>query len=276
MNIKRITTGLLIGTFWLLLLFSGNYQLFWSVFVALGIFALHEFFAITIPEYRKTDRLAGVIFGLFPLVAAYAGNPDTVAAALFLALFSLIAYSLSRCARLNTPENEQAAFKLLLRLGFGIFYIGFCCSHFTLILAQPLGVKWLFFLTAVTVASDSGAYYAGRHFGRHKLCPAISPGKTIEGFIGGLVLVLIVTITIAHVYFTEVSTLALAILALIMSCIGVMGDLTESLIKRTMGIKDSGQILPGHGGILDRVDSLLLSTPVLFYVIHYHLVIPKI
>lgn len=273
MNTKRIITGVLIGLFWLLLLFSGKFWLFWLVFVALGIYALREFFRMTIPEHRRFDRAAGILFGLFPLGAAYLGRPDTVAAALFLALFFLIAYTLTRVADLDGTENDKAAFNLLMRLGFGIFYVGFCCSHFTLILAKPLGVKWLFLLTAITVASDSGAYYSGKLMGRHKLCPAISPGKTVEGLLGGMILAVLVTILISRTYFTEIPVLQLAILAIILSGIGVMGDLTESLIKRTMGVKDSGRVLPGHGGVLDRVDSLLLTTPVLFYIIHYRILI---
>lgn len=123
----------------------------------------------------------------------------------------------------------------------------------------PNGANWLLFSLLICWAADIGAYFAGRAFGRHKLAPAVSPGKTREGAIGGLLLSLLVCagLLIAAGEFSFVWILVLLVLV----GISILGDLFESLLKRATGIKDSGQLLPGHGGVLDRVDSILAVAP---------------
>lgn len=131
--------------------------------------------------------------------------------------------------------------------------------------AMDDGVYKLLFLLFLVFAADTGAYLAGRNLGRHKLAPGISPGKTVEGAIGGLLLCAAWALT-AGVYAFSVSgsTLGgLLVLSLVVALASIVGDLTESMFKRMAGIKDSGTILPGHGGILDRVDSILAAAPVM-------------
>lgn len=121
------------------------------------------------------------------------------------------------------------------------------------------GPQWLVFLLALVWAADIGAYFAGRAFGRHKLAPQVSPGKTWEGLAGGLVLALLVGAAGAWWFVQPLpNLLALVILVTLAS---VVGDLTESLFKRRAGVKDSSSLLPGHGGVLDRLDSLLAAAP---------------
>ncbi|HUP92072.1 MAG TPA: phosphatidate cytidylyltransferase [Solimonas sp.] len=125
-------------------------------------------------------------------------------------------------------------------------------------------LRLLYFLFIV-FAADTGAYLAGRNFGRHKLAPNISPGKTVEGALGGLMLVAAWALT-AGVYVFEVHGWGIGVLlglSLVVGVVSVVGDLTESMFKRMAGLKDSGNILPGHGGILDRVDSILAAAPVM-------------
>ena len=260
----------MIGGTWLWLLFSGIYWLFWLIFLLIGGLALKEYFTIILPGHRKTDKATGIILGLFPLAAAFEGKPEYVTAALFLSLFFLIVYTLGRYQSLSQARGDcGGAFDLMLRIGFGIFYVGLSFSHFTLLLTLNHGVQWLLLLTAITVASDSCAYYGGMLLGRHKLAPAISPGKTIEGLIAGTVGAIIAAVLVSIPWLSFVSPLKMALLTLVLSSVGVMGDLTESMIKRTMGVKDSGNILPGHGGVLDRMDSLMIATPLLFYLLHF-------
>ncbi|HEY0975219.1 MAG TPA: phosphatidate cytidylyltransferase [Solimonas sp.] len=132
--------------------------------------------------------------------------------------------------------------------------------------AMADGVYRLLFLLFLVFAADTGAYLAGRNFGRHKLAPGISPGKTVEGAVGGLLLCAAWTLT-AGVYAFSVTNsgalLWLLALSLVVAVVSIVGDLTESMFKRVAGIKDSGTILPGHGGILDRVDSILAAAPVM-------------
>lgn len=265
---QRIITGIIIGGLWLLLLISDQFWLFWMVSVLLGAFSIREYMHMTLPNRARRDKTAGIIFGTMPIVAAYDGRPETVALTLFIALFFLLAHTLGRYPSLVEKEGPESGFILMLRLGFAIFYIGFSLAHFSLIYAKPMGKYWLILLTAITVASDSFAYYTGRRFGRTKLCPAISPGKTVEGFFGGILGAVMVSSAMSLVVFPQINLFKICFITIIIVCLSVMGDLTESVIKRTMGVKDSGHILPGHGGVLDRVDSLIIATPVLFYLIH--------
>ncbi|MBU0480676.1 MAG: phosphatidate cytidylyltransferase [Proteobacteria bacterium] len=269
MTRTRIITGVIIGIGWLALLLYGPFWFFWLVFVGLGAMALNEYYVMTLAKFSRHDRITGILLGLFPLLAAYEGNSETVSAALFIALFFLIVYALSRYTTLNDVNSQMNGFVLMQRLGFGIFYVGFSFSHFTLLLTVPKGTHWLFLLTIITVFSDSAAYFSGKYLGRHKLAPAISPGKTIEGLIGGLLGSITAAIIVCILLFPGFSIVKMSVLTIFLTFVGIMGDLTESVIKRTMGVKDSGNILPGHGGVLDRLDSLMIATPVLFYMIHF-------
>lgn len=131
--------------------------------------------------------------------------------------------------------------------------------------AMPNGVLRLIYLFFLIFAADTGAYFAGRAFGKHKLAPNVSPGKTIEGAVGGVLLCGVWALVGGHYIFqTEGNALlALCGLSLVVAAFSIVGDLTESMFKRIAGIKDSGNILPGHGGILDRVDSILSAAPVM-------------
>jgi len=117
-------------------------------------------------------------------------------------------------------------------------------------------------LFGVTVVSDSAQYFVGRAFGRHTLAPVISPKKTIEGAIGGAVFGAIAGVALAQVWLPTVSPVAAGLVSLAMAIAGMAGDLFESALKRRAGLKDSGQLIPGHGGILDRIDSWLFAAPV--------------
>ena len=128
---------------------------------------------------------------------------------------------------------------------------------------QPYGHRWLFVALAIVWAADSGAYFAGRHYGRRKLAPRISPNKTVEGLAGGLVCGLAVALAFAPLAGATLAQLpAVALVALVAVGFSVVGDLFESLLKRHVGAKDSGDLIPGHGGILDRIDGVVAALPV--------------
>jgi phosphatidate cytidylyltransferase len=154
--------------------------------------------------------------------------------------------------------DPKVAVGRLLASAFGVFYVGGLLTALPLLQRDlPQGPLWVTVTIAVTFANDTGAYFTGRALGRHKLAPAISPGKTVEGAIGGLVggtgMMLL-----ARATFFPMLTLADALaIGVASGVLGPSGDLLESLLKRAAGAKDSGRLIPGHGGVLDRIDALL-------------------
>jgi phosphatidate cytidylyltransferase len=129
------------------------------------------------------------------------------------------------------------------------------------------GREAVFLLLATVVASDSAQYYAGRTFGRHPLAPARSPKKTIEGALGGLVVAPLVLMTLGRLWAPDVAVPLLGLVGVLVVVAGITGDLFESMIKRAAAMKDSGTLIPGHGGVLDRIDALLFTVPVLYWVL---------
>jgi phosphatidate cytidylyltransferase len=129
-----------------------------------------------------------------------------------------------------------------------------------LVLAEPLGRYLLFFLIVLTAAADVGAFFGGRRFGRHKLAPLVSPGKTWEGFAAGMFAAALVAVVSARLWSAALP--AWLAVCLLVAMVSVVGDLTESMFKRRAGLKDSGSLLPGHGGVLDRIDSVAAATPI--------------
>jgi phosphatidate cytidylyltransferase len=150
----------------------------------------------------------------------------------------------------------------------GLLYLGWLGSHFFRLRALPdMAWQWTG-LTVITIwIADSFAYVIGRRFGRHKLSPRLSPNKTVEGYVGGIVGGIISACVLA--YLLNVNVVLAMGLALIISSIAPMGDLAISLLKRSAGVKDSGNLLPGHGGALDRTDSLVWSVALAFYFLSY-------
>ena len=163
----------------------------------------------------------------------------------------------------------------------GILYVGWLLSY--LVALRGLddartvlddGRNWVFFALFITFASDTTAFFAGRALGRHHLAPHISPGKTREGAIGGILGAIIVSLfftlptlfTLPNpLYLEHVSYWQAILLGLLVSILGQLGDLVESLFKRNMGVKDSGRLIPGHGGVLDRIDSIVFAGVVVYY-----------
>jgi phosphatidate cytidylyltransferase len=155
----------------------------------------------------------------------------------------------------------------LLASGFSTFYISLCCGFIVLLRDLPDGGSWLLILTAITAGSDTGAFYAGRAFGKRKLCPPVSPKKTVNGAMGGVLAAVTAAVLLGCFLLPEVNCFKIALAAVLLTAAGIVGDLTESVIKRGTGCKDSGTMLGGHGGLLDRADSLLFAAPMLHLLI---------
>jgi len=131
------------------------------------------------------------------------------------------------------------------------------------------GRYWVLFLLAVIMMGDSAAYYVGSAMGKRRLAPTVSPNKTVEGFFGGIVGSIVAALIVSRLLLSEVSWIQAAVLGSILSLLGVAGDLFESLLKRSVGVKDTSKLIPGHGGVLDRLDSLYFSAPALFLYLQF-------
>jgi len=163
---------------------------------------------------------------------------------------------------------------------FGIMYVGWLGSHLVLLRQLPaslgmddaIGARLVFFAALLTWATDTGAYVFGVALGRHKLIPRISPSKTVEGAVGGLVAAGLAGWLCARGLTPFLTPLAATVTGVLVGLMAQLGDLVESMIKRDVGIKDSAELIPGHGGILDRFDSLLFTVPVLYYYFRFFIV----
>jgi phosphatidate cytidylyltransferase len=150
-------------------------------------------------------------------------------------------------------------------------YIAVLACHFILLREAPNGRDWVFFGVLTVWIADTGAYAVGRSFGSraHKLAPAISPGKTIEGALGGAVAGFIAVVVLEIAFGLDLRLVDVIALGLILPQAALIGDLAESALKRSMGVKDSSDLFPGHGGVADRLDSLLFAAPILFYYLRF-------
>jgi phosphatidate cytidylyltransferase len=271
-KMKRVVTAVVLIPVVLLLIFWAPLWLLVLTAALVAELALWEYLALADAMGAKTPRIA-VSIAVVLLFACIFRRPDFLGpllGALSLALFALCAF--------RSPMNRvlpDAAYSV-----FGMLYIGVPLTTLPLLSEQENGPSLLLFLFFVVWAGDIAALYVGRAFGRRKLAPAISPGKTWEGAIasvGGSVLVASLLLELAAALsrgnFGRLSSLlsfpgsiiGWLGLAVMLNVAAQVGDLVESAIKRGAGVKDSGSILPGHGGVLDRIDALLVASPVLWY-----------
>jgi phosphatidate cytidylyltransferase len=146
-------------------------------------------------------------------------------------------------------------------------YIPFLLSHLLVLFKLPSGRRWVFFILFVIFAGDTGAYYVGHRWGKRKLWPSISPGKTVAGAVGGLFSSLLIALIAGKLLFTSrgFGVDFILVLAFALALVGQVGDLMESMLKRLSQVKDASGLLPGHGGILDRLDSLIFAFPLTYY-----------
>lgn len=179
------------------------------------------------------------------------------------AILGLASISLWIIALFREDDNEKGM-QFAIRSTFGIIYIPLLLSTFVLLRSLEDGLAWIFLVFLITWSADTGAYFAGRFLGKNKLFPRVSPKKTIEGVIGGIVLSIVVSIWFMGKWLEDVSIIHAVILGIGLAIFSVIGDLVESMIKRATGVKDSGNLMPGHGGIVDRLDSLLFTFPLTY------------
>ena len=257
---NRVIPGLIMAVTWLLLAFGPSLVL-GCLLLALTCIGLDEYFRMVAPTWSRTLRGYGTVCAALPVAAALSGQTRLVLCGLFASLVLLAFLAMARYGTEGSDEN------IVQFLGVGclaVLYVGLCSAFLVLLTFAPHKSLWLVLLVAITAGSDTGAYYVGRTWGKRKVFPLISPKKTQEGVLGGL-LCGVAAAVLVHTLFGGPLALGLLVLvATVLVLVGIAGDLTESLLKRACGVKDSGTLLAGHGGILDRVDSLLLTAPALY------------
>ncbi|MDU9049239.1 MAG: phosphatidate cytidylyltransferase [Candidatus Electrothrix sp. Rat3] len=254
---QRLLPGIFMVVLWILLLSAPPFM-FWCALTIGTAIALYEFFRMIDKTPGTGIFILSLLACLIPVLTAADGSPSEVLIGSYLALLGLVMLTIFCYTRFTDP------LAFLMQSGFAVFYIGICSSFLVLLRFLPAGNVWLLLLAAITAGSDTGAYYSGRAFGKKKLCPSISPAKTMNGAIGGILTAMFAAMLIGAFLLPEVGILRLALAAALLALVGIAGDLAESIIKRGTGIKDSGTLLGGHGGLLDRIDSLLLTAPLLY------------
>jgi phosphatidate cytidylyltransferase len=275
MLLKRILSAAVgIPVIVVLILIGGvAYALAVAIILVLGSL---EFYAATDPEtsatsavYPRLRRAAPTLFGQrMPAFAGCGGVVLLVAAAydgldeLTGALAGLIAGIFLILILRHDAQNGLSDWLWIVG---GLAYVGFLGAHLVLLRDLDDGRDWVFVAVFSTFVADTAAYFVGRALGRRQIAPAVSPGKTVEGGIAGVVAGFSAVFVIVWVTSLDVDELKLVPLALLLPAVAVVGDLGESLIKRGAGVKDTSDLVPGHGGFLDRLDSVLFTTPLVYY-----------
>jgi phosphatidate cytidylyltransferase len=247
---QRIATAVVLAAGLLLVLFALP---LWLSALLLGLLlAIGAWEWSALARLQRTGTRAGFVFltVLAGLAAAAAGEK----ALGWLLLADVSAWLLGLFWMLRYPVPVPPWFSLAC--GLVVLSIGWALIVHLL---GDWGALWALFVFGIVAAADVGAFFAGRRFGRRKLAPTVSPGKTWEGVVGGLLLVSIVASGGAQILGVPIRAAVLAAIAV--AAFSILGDLTVSMLKRSAGLKDSGQIFPGHGGVLDRIDSLLAALP---------------
>lgn len=258
---QRIITAVVALAIFIPILILGG---FWIDLAAcvLAVVAMSEIFIMRKKIIVSLDFLLaalGVLAVTVPdswlrWLPAYLSRLDVIYAVVVLLLLSTVA------SKNRTTYDDVAVTALSL------FYIGTGFHYFVMLRNDPNGgLDTLLFAMLIVWLTDSGAYFCGRAFGKHKLWPAISPNKTWEGSLGGNATALIFAAIYLHFFPQAYPFWPMMGIALVLSVVGSLGDLIESALKRYYGVKDSGRILPGHGGILDRFDSMLLVMPMIHF-----------
>lgn len=240
------------------IIWYGDIFLFAALVLLVGL-GLKEFFNITSNMGLPAEKSFSYFSSLLLLITFYFAPSHIMftITLIFLGVLTLMV--------LNYP---QLSFKAVGSALVGVFYIAFLFGFMLLIRQLPSGEILLIFLFLLNWSSDTFAYFVGRALGRKKLAPKVSPNKTVEGSLGGILGTIVVALLIGN-WLLDISNVDLIAIGTLVSIFGQLGDLTESALKRMGKVKDSGKLIPGHGGVLDRFDSILFTAPLLYFYFIY-------
>jgi phosphatidate cytidylyltransferase len=257
--LRRFATALIIiPPLGLLIIFGPSYALYIMVSVT-AILGLYEFYTMTLPEGGTGGKITGIALGII-LCSLFQWAPYE-AIILFLGAVMVVLF-------LGYAFSSEELSLLPNRIGIvflGIIYIPFLLSHVSLINKLPHGIFWVLLLLSTVWVGDTFALLIGSWWGRHKLSPQISPHKTVEGFFACFIGAILTVFAFKSLFLPTLMTVDALVVGTGIALFGQLGDLSESMIKRGAKVKDSGSLIPGHGGVLDRLDSFLFAAPFLYY-----------
>ena len=284
--VRRLFTAAILIPLVLWVIFEGGLA-YLGVVALFSLIAQREFYGLIEDKGARPLVLPGLAFGLAVILVAYWGNEYHATLFLTASLFVMMFAQVRKAEITEALGSISGTF-------FGVFYVAWLLSHAVVLrffhraatshydassveslgIAPESGIFFMIYVLAVVIGCDAGAYFAGRAYGRRKLAPAISPNKSVEGAIGGvlfgmlcgLVAMLIFDLTWPDLSYGFKWHMALSF-GLVLSLVGIMGDLVESLLKRDADVKDAGSLLPGMGGVLDRIDAPLLAIPIMYYML---------
>jgi phosphatidate cytidylyltransferase len=246
------------------------------IFLGGGAFALFlgVFLALAVWEYWRMFRIGNYSPSLFLMVT---GVLAAVAMRFFLGfemmdlwLTVLVLLAMAFAVVQQTQSVPQAAFNFAITVS-GVLYVGWLGGYALSLRNLPNGLFWTLLVIFAAAASDAGAYFVGVRFGKHKIAPVLSPKKSWEGYLGGVAVAAVstwlVTLITARFFLPEILPLQGLVLGCALALLTPLGDLAESMLKRLFNLKDASHLLPGHGGILDRIDSSLWALPIGFYIL---------
>ncbi len=259
MHLKRWLTGIILAIILVVPLFIRPKWPFHLVLAVISAAAMMETFRLfdTSPPFAL--RILAYLFGCSLFGAIFLGAiqywPLIVMAWTLLPMIGALFF---------LDRDKPNMYAHITKTIFVPCYIAFPLSMLALIFRYPRGNLWVLFLFVVVFAGDTGAFYFGRLMGNHRLMPSVSPGKTWEGALGGAICTVLAGLWYLHIVKIGKIGIPATLLLVAIAIVAQLGDLAESLLKRTQGKKDSGSLLPGHGGILDRIDGLLFAIPILY------------
>ncbi|MEE8581592.1 MAG: phosphatidate cytidylyltransferase [Myxococcota bacterium] len=284
--VRRMITAAVLVPAAIYIIITGGLLILATVVVII-VLGQREFYRLI--EDKGVQPLVGLglVAGAALPVVAYLGNEYHATLLMTASLLALMVAQLGKAEITEALASISGTF-------FGVFYVGWLLSHTVVLrrfhdaalakygaedllflgLTAGAGIFFLIYTLTVVVGCDAGAYFAGRAYGRRKLAPKISPGKTVEGALGGVLAGIAAGLVVKGIFDLFWPSLSSAFpwslvipFAVVLSCVGVIGDLVESLLKRDAKVKDTGALLPGMGGVLDRIDSPLLAIPVMYYML---------
>jgi phosphatidate cytidylyltransferase len=235
---------------------------FTVVMAIIAILGSIEFYRITSHNRIRPIAYFGIVITLILIVSPYypgfITKPLILTGAILISLIWILFQS-----------QKEGGFNNWVWIIAGILYLGWTLSYWPELRSIEHGREWILWSMLAVMASDTSAFFIGKKWGKHYIAPTMSPKKTWEGSVGGLLGSIIVSVILGILFSLPLNYWTLALLGCIISISAQLGDLIESLLKRNTGVKDSGKLVPGHGGILDRIDSFVFTGAVIYYFVNF-------